>query len=171
MRHLSRLSAVLCIAGWVLPGSPLAAAGPVFEPGTDGRPTLEFAEPRIYDLTENYDGNASGIDLSYTLVQDPNGRLTGFGTGDASALGIDISLQFRIDGSVKGSGKVTRVRFKMTGDGEATNGIQTIDFTFTAQVKAEITSGDFPTILGSIVVQVCIEGGRCEGKRTPGGRR
>ena len=107
MQHLGSLRAALSIASFVLLGFPLAAVGPVFEPRVGGRPTLEFAEPRIFDLTENYDDTAAGIALKYTLVQDPSGKLTGFGTGEAALFGIDISLQFRIDGTVKGPGNVT----------------------------------------------------------------
>ena len=68
----------LCIAG-CLPGSPLAAVGPVSSRELTA-PSDPELEPRIYDLTENYDGNTGGIDSCYTSCRIRTGG-SGFGTG------------------------------------------------------------------------------------------
>ena len=70
-----------------------------------------YTESREDDIT------LSETTLTYTLIQDAKGKLTGSGTFDYYSDENDISIDFEIKGKVKGKNNIVTLKYTLKGKG------------------------------------------------------
>jgi hypothetical protein len=152
--------------GLVAAAAVLWLAAPVARAGAPS--SFPFGGPgaRIVDLTGNYDLSDPGFDITYSVVQDAKGRLSGSGSAGFEEDGITVDIAFIVKGKVTGSSGAggTRVVLKLQGAGTATDGIEVIPVTFKLSARTVLIDDPIggSRLTGTARLRLCARGFGCE---------
>jgi Zn-dependent metalloprotease len=103
----------------------------------------------IWDISDtSYDG-----EISYTLIQDSKGKLTGWGRISSYALDVELEIK----GKVKGSNDAVMVNYTIKGNGYQ----QGYQYTSTQKSSLEINKNSL-TMVGTTKFKACLKGWGCE---------
>lgn len=111
----------------------------------------------IWDLSGTYDDYSLGINISYDMVQDAQGKITGYGEASGTSQGVYIETTFDITGSVTQKNGVGIVKLLIKFQGTAEYQGEVYRFTATEKVTAEIDPLA-QTITGEVKVKVSMKG-------------
>jgi hypothetical protein len=113
----------------------------------------------LWDVSGGYDDEFGllEIDMSIDLTMDPSGSFIATGYASASMDGIDVDMDYRITGSVKGKGAVTTVTMQMVANGTADDGWDTVGFSASQKFKGTIDPVRC-TIYGFLKIKISVEG-------------
>jgi len=113
---------------------------------------LENYNVSIWDFSGSYTESREDITLSYTLIQDAKGKLTGFGTFDYPS--DDISIDVEIKGKVKGKNNIVTLKYKVKGKDADGNKLKD-------KVSLELDECILP-LTGTMKRKLCAKGSGCE---------
>jgi len=99
--------------------------------------------------------------LSYTLIQDAEGKLTGSGNLDYSSHENDISIDFDIKGKVKGKNNIVTLKYKVKGKGYAYISGEYTDAKLEDKVSLELDESG-GSLVGTVNRKICAKGLGCE---------
>jgi hypothetical protein len=108
----------------------------------------------IWDLSGTYIQSQDGMTLSYTLIQDANGKVTGSGTFNDLSDEIAMSIPVEIKGKVKGKDNIVTLKYKVKGKDAEGNKIQN---NLMLALDESILS-----LVGTEKMKVCQKGAGCE---------
>ena len=108
----------------------------------------------IWDFSGTYTESWDGMTLSYTLIQDAKGKLTGFGTFDYPSDENDIPIDVEIKGKVKGKNNIVTLKYKVKGKNADGNKLKD-------DVKLELDEGIL-SLVGTEKRKICAKGEGCE---------
>jgi hypothetical protein len=111
----------------------------------------------IWDLSGAYSDSASGIKIDYVITQDAGGKLTGTGTASASISGVDLDFSFNVKGTVGAKNGAAWVKMTLKGKGTAIYEGESVKFSFSESVNAQIDSAS-RSITGTVKVRVSAKG-------------
>jgi hypothetical protein len=113
----------------------------------------------VWDVSGSYSDSISteGINLDYVITQDAGGKLTGTGTASASMYGVDLNLSFDVKGTVRTNNEGVWVKMTLKGKGTALYEGESIKFSFSENVHAQVNPGS-NTITGTVKVRVSAQG-------------
>jgi hypothetical protein len=120
----------------------------------------------VWDISGSYTDDSTGLNISYVLTQDAQGKLTGSGSASCSVAGVDVDISFDITGSIKQTGGIAIVKMSFKFRGTAYDGYDTYKFTASAKATAEINL-DSGTVEGTVKVKVSIKGYGSESYESP----
>jgi hypothetical protein len=108
----------------------------------------------LWDFSGTYIESQDGMTLSYTLIQDAKGKVTGSGTFDYFSDENDISIDVEIKGNVKGQNNIVTLKYKVKGKDAEGNKIQN---DLNLELDESILS-----LVGTEKMKVCQKGAGCE---------
>jgi len=114
-----------------------------------------YTESRDDDMT------LSDMTLSYTLIQDSKGKITGSGTFDYFSDENDISIDFEIKGKVKGKNNIVTLKYTMKGKGPGYVSGEDTDVKFKNKVSLELYKSSL-SLMGTTKWKLCAKGSGCE---------
>jgi len=118
-----------------------------------------YTESREDDMT------LSETTLTYTLIQDAKGKLTGYGTFDHYSDENDISVDVEIKGKVKGKNNIVTLKYTLKGKGSGyvlgeVLGKDT-DVKLKDKVSLELNKSSL-SLMGTMKRKLCAKGSGCE---------
>jgi hypothetical protein len=108
----------------------------------------------IWDFSGPYTESRDGMTLSYTLIQDVKGKVTGAGTFVYFSDGNDISIPVGIKGKVKGKNNIVSLKYKVKGKDADGNKLKD-------KVSLELDECILP-LTGTMERNLCAKGSGCE---------
>jgi hypothetical protein len=99
--------------------------------------------------------------LSYTLIQDAKGKLTGYGTFDYFSDENDISIDVEIKGKVKGKNNIVTLKYTMKGKGPGYVSGEDTDVKLKNKVSLELNKSSL-SLMGTMKWKLCAKGSGCE---------
>ena len=126
---------------------------------------LQFTPSQgIWDVTGNYpDGDFDTGTI--TLIQDEKGKITGTGSASGSESGIDVSLVYHVNGSIKTVSSLTRVLLTMKIAGTATDGVITLPVKGNVKFQLDLDAPN-QILIGNGNGSLCVKG-RCQRAEGP----
>jgi hypothetical protein len=131
----------------------------IYEFGFDG-------DVYLWDMSGTYDEEAMGLDVSYTLVQDDLGKLTGSGYVSGELEGADVYLNYAITGSVKQKANVATVVLNIVFNGTIEYYGDVYYMTIREKGTFEVDS-DALSLSGIVKVRVSVKGEGSMGDTVP----
>jgi hypothetical protein len=119
---------------------------------------LEDYNLSIWDFSGTYAESQDGMTLSYTLIQDAKGKVTGSGTFNDLSDENDISIPVEIKGKVKGKNNIVTFKYKVKGKDTEDNKILAV---LMLELNESILS-----LAGTEKMKVCQQGAGCEKTET-----
>ena len=114
-----------------------------------------YTESRADDMT------LSDMTLSYTLIQDAKGKLTGHGTFEYFSDENDISIDVEIKGKVKGKNNIVTLKYAMKGKGPGYVSGEDTDVKLEDKVSLELNKSSL-SLMGKMKRDLCAKGSGCE---------
>jgi hypothetical protein len=115
----------------------------------------------VFDISGTYTEFQDDMTLSYTLIQDAEGKLTGSGNLDYSSHENDISIDFDIKGKVKGKNNIVTLKYKVKGEGYAYISGEYTDAKLEDKVSLELDESG-GSLVGTVNRKICAKGLGCE---------
>jgi hypothetical protein len=137
-----------------------APAGLPFTPAGGGSFQVEPDPPAVYDVTGSYCQATEDFNMCFTLAQDANGIVTGF--GELELAGTTGAVAFTVRGVVRGVNGLVRVLLKFRGSGLVSDGVESALVHFISAVRAEVVPGPPRVISGTSYSSFCARGFGCE---------
>lgn len=94
----------------------------------------------IWDISGTYSEDLDGLSLDLVFVQDGKGKIGGGGSVSSFEDGLNISADMVVKGSLKQSKGVATVKMTVKYKGIVTDGTQSIKFSASQKINAEIDS-------------------------------
>jgi hypothetical protein len=113
----------------------------------------------VWDITGDYPNDEFDTNNQITLIQDDQGKITGFGTGTGNFSGIAVNLGFDFTGAIKTISDITRVLLTMKVSGTATNGGVTLPVRGSIKLRLDLDTVN-KLLIGSGAGNLCVRG-RC----------
>ena len=137
---MKRMKLLAAVAGAVLIFTSRAAHADM----ADGSYYKDFSGVvPVWDISGDYSGDIGfGIDLDFSMSEDPSGKFTGGGDFDYNTGYGDLTGNMTASGTVKSSGAVTRVTMKLLLSGSGNIEGNDVVFTASATYNSEIDSAD-----------------------------
>jgi hypothetical protein len=151
---MQKLKLLAAVAGAVLIFTSRAAYADM----ADGSYTNDFSGVvPVWDISGVYpSGDLGGIDLYFSVSEDPSGKFTGGGDFDYDTGYGDIGGNITASGTVKNSGTVTRVTMKLLLSGSGNIDGDDVVFTASATYNSEIDSAD-SELIGSGSAKITVK--------------
>jgi predicted CXXCH cytochrome family protein len=108
----------------------------------------------IWDFSGSYTESQENRTLTYTLIQDSKGKVTGSGIFDDSSDEKNISIDVEIKGNVKGKNNIVTLKYKVKGKDAEGNKIQD-------DLKLELDESIL-SLVGTEKMKICQKGAGCE---------
>ena len=115
---------------------------------------LEDYDLRVWDCSGLYAETRDNMTLSFTLIQDAKGKVTGSGTFVDSSDEDDISIPVEIKGNVKGKKGIVTLKYKVKGKDADGNKLKD-------DVSLELDE-DILSLVGTKKRNACAKGLGCE---------
>ena len=118
-----------------------------------------YTESREDDMT------LSETTLTYTLIQDAKGKLTGYGTFDYYSDENDISIDVEIKGKVKGKNNIVTLKYTLKGKGSGYVLADVLGKDTDAKLKDKVSlelNKSSLSLMGTMKRKLCAKGSGCE---------
>ncbi len=114
-----------------------------------------------WDFSGYYTESRDDMTLSYILIQDARGKLTGYGTFDYFSDENDISIDVEIKGKVKGKNNIVTLKYKVKGEGPGYVSGEDTDVKLKDKVSLELDKSSL-SLMGTMKRKLCAKGSGCE---------
>jgi hypothetical protein len=134
------------LPGW---GQPFAGGSYVFD--------FESQGLAVWDISGTYDEEMGGVDTTFTIDVDSQGKITGSGDASAYMMGVHVVGDLLLGGNILRAGAVTRVNLSIKMTGTASYQGKSYKFNVTEKVTAAVDP-DVNLLTGTVSIKANVAG-------------